>query len=103
MHQEDYESIHSSVAVEFILCSCVAVAVGALACWHVMLISRGETSVEVYVNRNMSKKMKKEGKVCVVPNAWFYCQLFFLIHGSLYSFILHTVHLILLIEMLIEC
>lgn len=45
------------------LCSCVAVAVGALAGWHVMLISRGETSVEVYINRNMTKKMKKEGKV----------------------------------------
>ena len=45
------------------LCSCVAVAVGALAGWHIILISRGETSVEVYINRNTKKKMKKEGKV----------------------------------------
>jgi hypothetical protein len=41
----------------------VAVAVGALAGWHVMLISRGETSVEVYINRNTRKKLKKQGKV----------------------------------------
>ena len=63
MNKEDKESIHSVVAIEFMLCSCVAVAVGALAGWHIMLISRGETSVEVYINRNMTKKMKKEGKV----------------------------------------
>ena len=45
------------------LCSGVAVAVGCLACWHVILISRGETSVEVYVNKKTKKKMKKDGNV----------------------------------------
>lgn len=60
---EDKESVHSIVVFLFMLCSCVAVAVGALAGWHVMLISRGETSVEVYINRNTRKKLKKQGKV----------------------------------------
>ena len=48
------------------LCSCVAVAVGALAGWHVILITRGETSVEVYINRAKRKKLNKEGKVSCI-------------------------------------
>ncbi|XP_028391059.1 palmitoyltransferase ZDHHC16B-like [Dendronephthya gigantea] len=61
------ESLHNIVIFEFMLCSCVAVAVGALAGWHMILITRGETSVEVYINRAKRKKMKKEGKTFFNP------------------------------------
>jgi hypothetical protein len=61
--QEEKESLQHIVVFECMLCSGVAVAVGCLACWHVMLISRGETSVEVYINKKTKAKMRKEGNV----------------------------------------
>ena len=45
------------------LCSCVSVAVGGLALWHGILISRGETSIETYINKSRRQQMKKEGRV----------------------------------------
>lgn len=48
------------------LCSCVALAVGALAGWHFWLICNGETSIEVYINKKNRKKAKQEGKVWIV-------------------------------------
>lgn len=63
---EDRESIKNAVVFEFMLCSCVALAVGALAGWHFWLICNGETSIEVYINKKNRKKAKQEGKVWIV-------------------------------------
>lgn len=61
------ESIHNFVVFEFMLCSCVSLAVGGLALWHVILISKGETSIETYINKSQRQKMKKEGRKFVNP------------------------------------
>lgn len=46
-------------------CSSVAVALGGLTLWHIILISRGETSVERHINRKETRRLREKGKVLV--------------------------------------
>lgn len=43
--------------------SSVAVALGGLTLWHIILISRGETSVERHINRKETRRLQEKGKV----------------------------------------
>ncbi|XP_074641614.1 palmitoyltransferase ZDHHC16-like isoform X2 [Tubulanus polymorphus] len=54
---------HLSIVYEFMLCSGVTVALGLLVLWHARLISRGETSIEVHINKSDAGRMKKIGLV----------------------------------------
>ena len=57
---------HSSVTFVFILSSAVTVALGLLTCWHARLIARGETSIEVHINRKKSRELSSKGLVSIV-------------------------------------
>ncbi|XP_035520717.1 palmitoyltransferase ZDHHC16B isoform X1 [Morone saxatilis] len=52
-----------SIIFLWVLTSSVAVALGGLTLWHVILISRGETSVERHINRKETKRLRENGKV----------------------------------------
>ncbi|CAF92820.1 unnamed protein product, partial [Tetraodon nigroviridis] len=54
---------HKCVIFLWVLTSSVAVALGGLTLWHVLLISRAETSVERHINRKESKRLREKGKV----------------------------------------
>lgn len=54
---------HHFITYEFLLCSAVSVAVGLLTAWHARLIQRGETSIEVHINRREAARFKKKGMV----------------------------------------
>ncbi len=54
---------HHFIMYEFLLCSAVSLALGALTLWHARLISRGETSIEVHINKKEKKRMDKQGMV----------------------------------------
>ena len=45
------------------MCSAVSVALGALMFWHANLIHRGETSIEVHINKKERERLKKKGLV----------------------------------------
>ena len=47
----------------FFVCFGVSIALAVLGGWHVILITKGETSIEVYTNRSEAYSMKKQGKV----------------------------------------
>lgn len=54
---------HKCIIFLWVLTSSVAVALGGLTLWHVVLISRGETSVERHINRKETKRLREMGKV----------------------------------------
>ena len=59
--QTVWEWEHVGIIYLFLLCSAVVIALGALNCWHIILISRGETSIEVHINTSERKKAAKRG------------------------------------------
>ena len=46
-----------------LLCGAVACALGFLTFWHAYLISTGQTSIEVHINRGEDKYYRKKGFV----------------------------------------
>uniref|UniRef100_A0A2H6MZH4 Palmitoyltransferase n=1 Tax=Micrurus carvalhoi TaxID=3147026 RepID=A0A2H6MZH4_9SAUR len=56
-------AFHKSIVYAWVLCSSVAVALGALTLWHSALITRGETSIERHINRKEKKRLQKKGKI----------------------------------------
>ncbi|XP_039409900.1 palmitoyltransferase ZDHHC16 isoform X1 [Corvus cornix cornix] len=56
-------AFHKSVVYLWVLCSSVALALGALTLWHAALITRGETSIERHINRKERQRLQKKGKV----------------------------------------
>ncbi|XP_068610308.1 palmitoyltransferase ZDHHC16B [Brachionichthys hirsutus] len=54
---------HKCVIFLWVLTSSVAVALGGLTLWHLLLVSRGETSVERHINRKEAKRLREKGKV----------------------------------------
>ncbi|XP_010780705.1 palmitoyltransferase ZDHHC16A isoform X1 [Notothenia coriiceps] len=59
--------INKSIIYMWVLTSTVAVALGALTCWHAVLISRGETSIERHLNHREKERMEKRGRVYKNP------------------------------------
>ncbi|XP_042314741.1 palmitoyltransferase ZDHHC16 isoform X2 [Sceloporus undulatus] len=55
-------AFHKCIVYAWVLCSSVALALGALMLWHSVLITRGETSIERHINRKERKRLQK-GKV----------------------------------------
>ncbi|XP_019108877.2 palmitoyltransferase ZDHHC16B [Larimichthys crocea] len=53
---------HKSILFLWVLTSSVAVALGGLTLWHIILISRGETSVERHINRKETRRLREKGK-----------------------------------------
>ncbi|KAM6347944.1 palmitoyltransferase ZDHHC16 isoform 3-T3 [Alca torda] len=56
-------AFHKSVVYLWVLCSSVALALGALTLWHAALITRGETSIERHINKKERQRLQKKGKV----------------------------------------
>ncbi|XP_015271406.1 PREDICTED: probable palmitoyltransferase ZDHHC16 isoform X1 [Gekko japonicus] len=63
-------AFHKSVVYAWVLCSSVALALGALMIWHTVLITRGETSIERHINRKEKKRLQKKGKVFRNPYSY---------------------------------
>ncbi|KAK3723846.1 hypothetical protein QZH41_019510 [Actinostola sp. cb2023] len=61
---EDFD--HNSIIFVFMLCSAVAVALGFLTSWHILLILKGETSIELHINKSKRIEYRKLGKVCEI-------------------------------------
>ncbi|XP_072279350.1 palmitoyltransferase ZDHHC16 isoform X2 [Pyxicephalus adspersus] len=53
---------HKCIIYLWVLCSSVALALGALTLWHAMLITRGETSIERHINKKERKRLLTIGK-----------------------------------------
>ena len=64
---ESGQYFHHLIVYEFMLCSGVAIALGLLTLWHARLICRGETSIEVHINRKERKRLKKKGLIFSNP------------------------------------
>ncbi|NXP04688.1 ZDH16 Palmitoyltransferase, partial [Thinocorus orbignyianus] len=60
-------AFHKSVVYLWVLCSSVALALGALTLWHAALITRGETSIERHINKKERQRLQKKGKVSLAP------------------------------------
>ncbi|XP_058043218.1 palmitoyltransferase ZDHHC16 isoform X4 [Ahaetulla prasina] len=56
-------AFHKSIVYAWVLCSSVALALGALMLWHSALITRGETSIERHINRKEKKRLQKKSKM----------------------------------------
>ena len=52
---------HIGIIYLFLLCSAVTVALSLLNAWHTLLITRGETSIEVHINSSECTKAAKSG------------------------------------------
>ncbi|XP_032605064.3 palmitoyltransferase ZDHHC16 isoform X6 [Taeniopygia guttata] len=63
-------AFHKSVVYLWVLCSSVALALGALTLWHAALITRGETSIERHINRKERQRLQKKGKVFRNPYSY---------------------------------
>uniref|UniRef100_A0A8D2LGQ0 Palmitoyltransferase n=1 Tax=Varanus komodoensis TaxID=61221 RepID=A0A8D2LGQ0_VARKO len=63
-------AFHKSIVYAWVLCSSVALALGALMLWHSVLITRGETSIERHINRKERKRLQKKGKVFRNPYSY---------------------------------
>ncbi|XP_061914103.1 palmitoyltransferase ZDHHC16A isoform X1 [Entelurus aequoreus] len=59
--------INKSIIYMWVLTSTVAVTLGALTTWHAFLISRGETSIEKYINHKEKSRLAKMGQVYKNP------------------------------------
>ncbi|XP_075010932.1 palmitoyltransferase ZDHHC16 isoform X4 [Calonectris borealis] len=62
-------AFHKSVVYLWVLCSSVALALGALTLWHAALITRGETSIERHINKKERQRLQKKGKVSAACGA----------------------------------
>ncbi|XP_068256131.1 palmitoyltransferase ZDHHC16 isoform X8 [Nyctibius grandis] len=62
-------AFHKSVVYLWVLCSSVALALGALTLWHAALITRGETSIERHINKKERQRLQKKGKVSAAHRA----------------------------------
>ncbi|XP_065528125.1 palmitoyltransferase ZDHHC16 isoform X5 [Lathamus discolor] len=62
-------AFHKSVVYVWVLCSSVALALGALTLWHAALITRGETSIERHINKKERQRLQKKGKVSTACRA----------------------------------
>jgi len=58
---EDFD--HNSIIFVFMLCSAVSIALALLSGWHILLILKGETSIELHINRRNKVDYRKIGKV----------------------------------------
>ncbi|XP_053548549.1 palmitoyltransferase ZDHHC16 isoform X1 [Bombina bombina] len=67
-------AFNKSIIYLWVLCSSVALALGALTLWHVMLITRGETSIERHINKKERKRLQATGKVFNNPYNYGRCQ-----------------------------
>jgi palmitoyltransferase len=56
-------SVHNAVLFEFFIGLAIVFGIGALMGWHALLITRGETSIEQHINREMAKKSLRDGHV----------------------------------------
>lgn len=56
-----HEWEHIGIIYLFLLTAAVTVALGALNCYHLWLVSRGETSIEVHINKSERKKAAERG------------------------------------------
>eukprot|EP00058_Branchiostoma_floridae_P022527 XP_002608017.1 hypothetical protein BRAFLDRAFT_213468 [Branchiostoma floridae] len=54
---------HNLIIYLFFLCSGAGAAVGGLSIWHARLITHGQTSIEVHINKKESKRAQKKGQV----------------------------------------
>lgn len=61
---------HKCIVYLWVLCSSVAFALGALTLWHVILISRGETSIERHINKKEKQRFKQKGEVFQNPYSY---------------------------------
>ncbi|XP_069610136.1 palmitoyltransferase ZDHHC16 isoform X1 [Ranitomeya imitator] len=61
---------HKCIIYLWVLCSSVAVALGALTLWHAMLITRGETSIERHINKKERKRLLDKGKIFHNPYSY---------------------------------
>ncbi|XP_031559507.1 palmitoyltransferase ZDHHC16-like isoform X2 [Actinia tenebrosa] len=61
----DFE--HNSIIFVFMLCSAVSLALGFLTAWHVLLIVKGETSIELHINKSNRIAFRKKGYVYTNP------------------------------------
>lgn len=61
---------HKCIIYLWVLCSSVAVALGALTLWHAMLITRGETSIERHINKKERKRLQEKGKIFHNPYSY---------------------------------
>ncbi|XP_040291893.1 palmitoyltransferase ZDHHC16 isoform X1 [Bufo bufo] len=61
---------HKCIIYLWVLCSSVAVALGALTLWHAMLITRGETSIERHINKKERKRLQGKGKIFQNPYSY---------------------------------
>uniref|UniRef100_A0AAQ4Q7T8 Palmitoyltransferase n=1 Tax=Gasterosteus aculeatus aculeatus TaxID=481459 RepID=A0AAQ4Q7T8_GASAC len=52
-----------SIIFLWVLTSTVCVALGGLTLWHMIIISRGETSVERHINNKETRRLREKGKV----------------------------------------
>lgn len=81
----------------FMLCSSVTLALGILTMWHSWLIAKGETSIEIHINRSQRVKLKKKGLVYRNPYDYGIIDnwklLLGLVHGrSLWHILLPSLH-----------
>ncbi|KFP83047.1 putative palmitoyltransferase ZDHHC16, partial [Apaloderma vittatum] len=66
-------AFHKSVVYLWVLCSSVALPLGALTLWHAALITRGETSIERHINKKERQRLQKKGKVFRNPYSYGSC------------------------------
>ncbi|XP_050816457.1 palmitoyltransferase ZDHHC16 isoform X8 [Gopherus flavomarginatus] len=60
-------AFHKSIVYLWVLCSSVALALGALTLWHAALITRGETSIERHINKKERQRLQKKGRTLAHP------------------------------------
>ncbi|XP_071948993.1 palmitoyltransferase ZDHHC16-like isoform X2 [Antedon mediterranea] len=92
MVKEKESTFHKVIIYEFFLTFSVTIALGILTCWHVYLISRGETSIERYINNEERKRLKKVGVVYKNPYSFGFVENFRIFLGltNKRSFIRHV-------------
>ncbi|KAM8924403.1 palmitoyltransferase ZDHHC16 isoform 1-T1 [Pelodytes ibericus] len=61
---------HKCIIYLWVLCSSVALALGALTLWHAMLITRGETSIERHINKKERKRLLAKEKIFQNPYSY---------------------------------
>ncbi|XP_074855438.1 palmitoyltransferase ZDHHC16 isoform X4 [Carettochelys insculpta] len=63
-------AFHKSIVYLWVLCSSVALALGALTLWHAVLITRGETSIERHINKKERRRLQQQGRVFRNPYSY---------------------------------
>jgi len=57
----------SAIIMEAVLVTGILMALGALLCWHSMIITRGETTIENLSNKDERRKLELEKRTFVNP------------------------------------